>query len=66
MHRAEAKQREEGIMNLLIASLIMINLVLGITVVIFGYLLYRSEKSFKALMEIKELLADELEKHLKA
>ena len=38
--------------------------ILGLAVIILSYLLYREVKYSKTLMDIKELLADELEKYL--
>jgi len=38
--------------------------ILGLAVVILSYLLYRERGYYQTLMEIKERLADELEKYL--
>jgi len=38
--------------------------ILGLIVVLLSYLLYREKGYYKTLMEIKERLADELEKYL--
>ena len=43
----------------------IIILVLGTTIIMLSCYLYRLEKAIRDLMEIKELLADELEKYLK-